>query len=146
VPLQLAPAPSSAQPQPPAGPSADNDSDAATPSPPDKGSEPVRESVPLPPARVATLEEPAKAEFGVALASSSNLDVLQLQWAALKANYGQMLAGLRPIAAKERQGAVTRYRLILGPLPNLASAARLCARLTAARAPCHAGKYSGDPL
>jgi hypothetical protein len=69
-----------------------------------------------------------------------------MQWAALKANYGPMLAGLRPIAAREQRGTVTHYRLVLGPLPNHAAAAKLCARLNAARAPCHAGKFSGDPL
>jgi hypothetical protein len=113
----------------------------------DERADTAREAVPLPPQRIAALPaEPARPEFGIALASSSSLDVLHLQWAALKANYGPMLAGLRPIAVREQVGAVTRYRLVLGPLPDLASAARLCARLTAARAPCHAGRYSGEPL
>jgi hypothetical protein len=106
-------------------------------------------AVPLPPVRVAALPaEPtaSKPEFGVALATSSNLDVLHLQWGALKANYGPLLAGLRPIAAREQRGAATYYRLVLGPLPNAAAAAKLCARLTAARAVCHAGKFTGDPL
>jgi hypothetical protein len=103
----------------------------------------------LPPVRVAALpaEVPAsKPEFGVALAVSSNLDVLHLQWGALKANYGPLLAGLRPIAAREQRGTASYYRLVLGPLPNAAAAAKLCARLTAARAVCHAGKFTGDPL
>ena len=103
----------------------------------------------MPPVRVAALPPEAaasKPEFGVALASSSNLDVLHLQWGALKANYGPLLAGLRPIAAREQRGTTTYYRLVLGPLPNAAAAAKLCARLTAARAVCHAGKFTGDPL
>jgi hypothetical protein len=110
---------------------------------------PAHEAVPLPPVRVAALpaEVPAsKPEFGVALAVSSNLDVLHLQWGALKANYGPLLAGLRPIAAREQRGTASYYRLVLGPLPNAAAAAKLCARLTAARAVCHAGKFTGDPL
>jgi HAMP domain-containing protein len=116
---------------------------------PEQSAAPAHEAVPLPPVRVAALPAEAaasKPEFGIALATSSNLDVLRLQWGALKANYGPSLAGLRPIAAREQHGTATYYRLVLGPLPNAAAAAKLCARLTAARAMCHAGKFSGDPL
>ena len=106
-------------------------------------------ATPLTAERVAALPAvPAvpKPEFGVALANSSNLDVLHLQWGALKANFGPLLTGLTPIVAREQRGTTTHYRLVLGPLPNAAAAAKLCARLTAARAVCHAGKFAGDPL
>jgi cytoskeletal protein RodZ len=120
----------------------------ATPAPP--AADPPHDAVPLPPARVAALAPetaPApKQEIGVALATSTNLEVLHLQWAALKANFGPALAGLRPTAAREQRGTSTVYRLVLGPLPNMAAATKLCARLTAARAVCHTGKFSGDPL
>ncbi len=122
---------------------------AAPPAAPEHSAEPPHEAVSLPPVRVAALpaeSTPPKPEFGVALAGSSNLDVLHLQWGALKANYGPLLAGLRPIAAREQRGTTTYYRLVLGPLPNAAAAAKLCARLTAARAVCHTGKFTGDPL
>jgi len=115
-----------------------------------KTAEPSPEAVPLPPARVAALPPvpavPPKQEIGVALASSANLDVLHLQWAALKANFGPALTGLRPTAAREQRGTTTVYRLVLGPLPTMAAATKLCARLTAARAVCHTGKFSGEPL
>lgn len=108
------------------------------------------EAVPLPPVRVAALPAapalPAKLEFGVALASSANIEVLHLQWTALKANFGPLLAGLRPSVAREQRGTSTLYRLVLGPLPNAAAAAKLCARLTAARAVCHSGRFASDPL
>jgi len=119
------------------------------PAAPAQTAEPPHEAVPLPPVRIAALpaeSAPPKPEFGVALASSSSLDVLHLQWSALKANFGPLLTGLRPIAAREQRGTATSYRLVLGPLPNAAAAAKLCARLTAAHAPCHAGKFTGDPL
>ncbi|HZQ12535.1 MAG TPA: SPOR domain-containing protein [Pseudolabrys sp.] len=108
---------------------------------------------PVPPVRVAALPTapaapavPARLEFGVALASSANIDVLHLQWTALKANFGPLLAGLRPSVAREQRGTSTLYRLVLGPLPNAAAAAKLCARLTAARAVCHSGRFASDPL
>ena len=71
---------------------------------------------------------------------------MRLQWLALKANYGPLLAGLRPSAAREQRGSVTHFRLVAGPLPNYAAAARLCARLNAAHAVCHAGKFAGEPF
>jgi hypothetical protein len=107
-------------------------------------------AVPMPPVRVAaapaTAPVPPKSEFGVALAGASSVDIMRLQWVALKANYGPLLAGLRPIAAREQHGSTTHYRLVAGPLPNYAAAARLCARLNAAHAACHAGKFAGEPF
>jgi len=119
----------------------------AVAAPPEQGAENTHDAVPLPPTRMASLPpDPAKSEFGVALASSSSMEILHLQWSALKANYGPLLGSLRPIAAREQRGTATYYRLVLGPLPNLGAATKLCAKLTAARAPCHAGKFSGEPL
>jgi len=121
--------------------------ESAAASPPEQSATTAPDAVPLPPARVASLPpDPAKPEFGVALASSSSMEILHMQWSALKANYGPLLGGLRPIAAREQRGTATYYRLVLGPLPNLGAATKLCAKLTAARAPCHAGKFSGEPL
>jgi hypothetical protein len=120
---------------------------AAEQAPPAHASAP-HAAVPLPPVRVAaalaTAPAPPKPEFGVALASASSLDVMRLQWVALKANYGPLLSGLRPIASREQRGSVTHYRLVAGPLPNYSAAARLCARLNAAHAVCHAGKFTGQ--
>ncbi len=79
---------------------------------PEQAAAPAHEPVPLPPVRVAALPAEAtasKPEFGVALASSSNLDVLHLQWGALKANYGPLLAGLRP----DRGARAARHRNLL---------------------------------
>jgi hypothetical protein len=124
--------------------------DAATPSAAEQHDALPHDAVPMPPARVAALPpEPARApkqEIGVALATSSNLEVLHLQWAALKANFGPALGGLRPTVAREQRGPSAVYRLVVGPLPNMAAATKLCAHLTAARAVCHTGKFSGDPL
>lgn len=121
---------------------------AAAISMPNAAAAPARVAVPMPPVRVAAAPaiEPPRPEFGVALASSSNVEVLRLQWAAMKANFGPMLTGLRPIASREPRASGAHYRLVLGPLPNYAAATKLCARLTAAHATCHAGKFAGEPL
>jgi hypothetical protein len=106
---------------------------------------PALEKVPLPPARIAAAE-PAKPEFGIALAGASSVEVARLQWAAVKANFGPLLAGLQPRALGESRGAATHYRLVAGPLPTYAAAARLCAHMVAAHATCRPVKFTGDPI
>jgi hypothetical protein len=106
---------------------------------------PALEKVPLPPARLAAAE-PAQPEFGIALAGATSIDVARLQWAAVKANFGPIIAGLEPRALSERRGAATHYRLVAGPLPTYTAAARLCARIIAAHAICEPVKYTGAPL
>jgi hypothetical protein len=106
---------------------------------------PALEKVPLPPARIATAE-PAKLEFGIALAGASSVEVARLQWAAVKANFGPLLAGLEPRALSESRGAATHYRLVAGPLPTYTAAARLCAHMIAAHATCQPVKFTGAPL
>ena len=67
------------------------------------------------------------------------------RWAAVKANFGPLLAGLAPArrAATARPAGID-YRLVVGPLPNAAAAAQLCARFAAARAACRPAKFDGD--
>jgi len=123
--------------------------------PPPQAAAPEIEAVPLPPARVAALPEsepaaaapPAKLEYGIDLGGASNLEALRMHWAAMKANYGPLLVGLRPIASEhaKRPSGVT-YRLLAGPLPNFAAAAQLCSRFPATRTGCRAVKFSGVQL
>jgi hypothetical protein len=108
----------------------------------------AQDPVPLPPERLAAaIEPPPQAEkFAIALAGASSIEVARLQWAAVKANFGSMLATLKPRAVSERRGAATHYRLVAGPLPTYDAAARLCARIIAAHAICQPVKYGGEPL
>jgi hypothetical protein len=113
----------------------------------------VSKPVPLPPTRIAAApahenaaEPPPKPEFGVALAGASSLEVMRLQWTAVKANFGPLLAGLHPRALYERRNGTSHYRLVLGPLPDHATAVKLCGRLIAARAICNPAKFAGEPL
>jgi hypothetical protein len=112
--------------------------------------EPAADQVPMPPERVATAApatmEPAQPGFGIALAGASSLEVARMQWMAIKANFGSMLAALEPRTVTERRGGATHYRLVAGPLPTYAAASRLCARIVAAYAICQPIKFSGDPL
>jgi hypothetical protein len=101
-------------------------------------------AVPMPPERIAAL--PPKPEFGIALAGASNVALLHMQWAAIKANFGPLIGDLKPHALHDRRGNVSHYRLIIGPLPTYTAAAKLCSRLIAARAVCRPVKMAGEPL
>jgi hypothetical protein len=120
---------------------------------------PVEVLVPLPPVRIASAEPseaaaatsaaplPPKHEYGIDLGGAGTVEALGTQWAAVKANFGPLLAGLHPIASvRQRRPIGVDYRLIVGPLPSVASAARLCARFIAVRVSCHAAKFEGEQL
>ncbi len=124
-------------------------------SPPLQAAEAKTETVSTPPVRVASApaNEPAatpppvKAEFGIDLGSATTIDALRVHWAAVKANYGPLLAGLHPLVAEHpKQPTGVVYHLVAGPLPNAAEAARLCTRFPALRTGCKTAKFEGGHL
>lgn len=151
-PAELAPPPAEVAPPQVAEP-APTPPQAAEPPPAaaPQAAEPLPEPVPLPPVRVAAApSEPApppKPEYGIDLGSAASLEALRVHWAAVKANYGPLLAGLRPLAAQHpRRPSGVTYRLVAGPLPNMAEAAQLCARFPPMRTGCRPTKFSGAQL
>jgi hypothetical protein len=114
---------------------------------------PAPDPVPLPPVRMAATaasepagEPPRKPEIGIDLGGAPNLAVLTARWAAVKANFGPLLTGLHPLAAHAQRPGATDYRLVVGPLPNAAAAAHLCARFAAARVTCRPAKFDGQRI
>ncbi|MSO67520.1 MAG: hypothetical protein EXQ82_06865 [Pseudolabrys sp.] len=114
---------------------------------------PALETVPLPPTRIATApanetaaEPPRKPELGIDLGGAATMDALNARWVALKVNFGPLIAGLHPLARHNSRPGSTDYRLLVGPLPNAAAAANLCARFSAARVNCRTTKYDGERL
>jgi hypothetical protein len=116
---------------------------------------PASDDVPLPPAKTASVvinepnpapPVPAKPEFGIALAGATSVEITRMQWAAVKANFGPLLAGLHPRAMHEPRNGAAHYRLVVGPLPTHTAAAKLCARMIAAHAICNPVKFLGEPL
>ncbi len=65
---------------------------------------------------------------------------------AVKANFGPLLGGLHPLAARDRRPGITNYRLLIGPLPTHAAAAQLCARFAAVRVTCRSAKFDGEEM
>ncbi|WP_137044837.1 hypothetical protein [Pseudolabrys sp. FHR47] len=108
-------------------------------------------NVPMPPTRVATAtqaapEEPRKPELGVDLGGARSMEILQARWVAVKANFGPVIEGLRPLAGYDDRPGIIPYRLIVGPLPNGAAAAQICSRLHASKVPCRPVDYAGEKL
>jgi TolA-binding protein len=117
----------------------------AVPPPALEPSVPLEGPIPLPPTRTAALEEnaPPIRELGVDVGGAASLDGLRAHWAALKANIGPDIVGLSAsFTVRQKPAGGTDYRLVLGPLPNTATAFRLCTKLIAARVNCRAGTFS----
>ena len=74
------------------------------------------------------------------------MEAVRQRWTTVKANFGPLLSGMHPLAARDNRPGATGYRLVVGPLPNSAAASGLCAHFTAARTACRAVKFDGDPV
>lgn len=116
---------------------------AVAPSDHPQAAPPLGEAIPLPPMRIAAA---ATGDLGVDLGGARSLEIMQARWAAVKANFGPLLSGLQPLVAHDQRPNVIPYRLIVGPLPNAAAAAQVCARFAASKVTCRTTKFAGEPL
>lgn len=90
-----------------------------------------------------------KTEFGVDLGGANSIEGLRAVWRGALKVYSQQLASLQPvIVVKERHdGLGMQLRLVAGPLPDAAEAAKLCAGfLTESNRPCETSVYEGQRL
>jgi hypothetical protein len=106
-------------------------------------------------ARAATglvADEPAvesvatKTEFAIDIGGDSTFEGLRALWSSLKSRHAALFNGLRPVVAV-REGAkpgALELRLVIGPLSNAGTAARLCATLTASGLPCQPTVFDGQ--
>ncbi len=108
---------------------------------------PLGEPIRLPPMRIATATgDPNGKEIGIDLGGARSMDIMHARWAAVKANFGPLLQGLYPVVARENRAGMIPYRLIVGPLPNAAAAAQICARFAASKVTCRSTKFAGEQL
>jgi hypothetical protein len=92
--------------------------------------------------------EQAKGEFGVDIGGAANFDGLRTLWASAKATNGMLFEDLHPAVAV-RENSKTKgpeLRLIVGPLPDVEAAARLCAKLSGGRRYCQPVAFEGQRL
>lgn len=96
------------------------------------------------PIPVAGIKKPTQTLFGVELGKASSADALQKKWKALTVAHYTLLSRLdiRSQKISSRDGN-TAMKLIAGPFPNAADAARLCAKLKAAGTNCTETIFSG---
>ncbi len=107
--------------------------------------------VPMPPTRIASVATSEAApsastqnEFGLDLGGAATLDGIRQRWITVKANFGPLLSGMYPLAAREHRAGASGYRLVVGPLPNSPAATGLCAHFAAARTACKSVKFDGE--
>lgn len=106
---------------------------------------PLGEPIPLPPMRIAGVAT-STSDIAIDLGGARSLDIMHARWAAVKANFGPLLNGLQPLVARDSRPNMIPYRLIVGPLPNAAAAAQVCARFAASKVTCRSTKFAGEPL
>lgn len=112
-------------------------------------------NVPLPPHSPAAAQmqtspsgEMARPEFGLDIGTAKTLEGLRALWTAALQQHAAQLDGLQPIIhLRDRpRSAGPELRLVAGPVPSAATAARLCARLSAAGAICQPAVFDGQRL
>ena len=118
---------------------------ASAPMPQPEPAPTVAPADPEPPPAVSPPAQAAKNEFGVDIGGGATLDEVRALWNMAKARNAALLGNLRPIvsARKDRAGEL---RLIVGPLPNAAAAAKLCINLGAADVMCSTRPFEGERL
>src|SRR5215211_4924747 len=87
-----------------------------------------------------------KTEFAIDIGGDSTFEGLRALWSSLKRRHAALFNGLRPVVAV-REGAkpgAFELRLVIGPLSNAGTAARLCATLTATGLPCQPTAFDGQ--
>jgi hypothetical protein len=88
------------------------------------------------------------AGFGIDIGGERTLDALRARWTSIKAKQGRYFDGLQPIMAI-REGTKpgdVEFRLVAGPLPSAAAAARWCAALAETLTACRPVPFDGQRL
>lgn len=75
--------------------------------------------------------------YGIDLGDTESVTVAKAQWAAVKANFGPMLSGMRPLVVRNHR-LLSRgdYRLVAGRTYSLKTAKRICKRLALQQVTC----------
>lgn len=91
--------------------------------------------------------EISRTRFALALDLHDTMDDLKATWALLQATHADAIEpyGARALPQGTQEGTLV-YRLMVGPIENVAEAARRCARLVRSGVKCKAAIFSGEPL
>ena len=84
--------------------------------------------------------------IGVQIATGPSVDSLRLSWTLLSERHADSFRALEPRYAAEGEGPNRSYSLIVGPMPTVDEARRLCEDLSLKATPCRVSQFTGDAL
>lgn len=89
-----------------------------------------------------------RSEFGIDLGGDGSIDGLRAMWSTVRAQHGALLEALRPTVSVRESGRAggMELRLVVGPVANAATAARLCAVIASAGRACQPSSFEGVRL
>lgn len=118
---------------------------ASTPAPVTASADPAA-TANAPPSFSAPKVKPAPKPTGLDLGSGVSIDSLRLVWALLAEQRVAGVERLQPRVISRQEGGQPSYRLVAGPLPSRAAAAKLCADIKAKGIACAPGTFEGSGL
>lgn len=89
----------------------------------------------------------SRTSYGVDLGGAGSVTIAKAQWAAVKANFGPILVGMRPIAVRNHRFLTSgTFRLVAGYLRSWAAAKRICALMARQQFACQPVKFEGSKV
>lgn len=84
--------------------------------------------------------------IGAQIATGPSVDSLRLSWTLLSERHADSFRALEPRYATTGDGSNKTYSLIVGPMPTVDEARRLCEDLALKATPCRVSQFTGDAL
>lgn len=84
--------------------------------------------------------------IGVQIATGPSVDSLRLSWTLLSERHADSFRALAPRYVASGSGPNESYDLIVGPMPTVDEARRLCEDLALKATPCRVSQFTGDAL
>lgn len=84
--------------------------------------------------------------IGVQIATGPSVDSLRLSWTLLSERHADSFRALAPRYTSSGSGPNESYDLIVGPMPTVDEARRLCEDLALKATPCRVSQFTGDAL
>lgn len=84
--------------------------------------------------------------IGAQIATGPSVDSLRLSWTLLSERHADSFRALEPRYATTGEGPNKSYSLIVGPMPTVDEARRLCEDLALKATPCRVSQFTGDAL
>ncbi|AHB50185.1 hypothetical protein W911_10300 [Hyphomicrobium nitrativorans NL23] len=84
--------------------------------------------------------------IGVQIATGPSVDSLRLSWTLLSERHADSFRALAPRYVASGSGPNESYDLIVGPMPTVDEARRLCEDLSLKATPCRVSQFTGDAL